>query len=155
MTETVKKRRRWPWVILAAVLLLVGGPIAWRLRPLNATERRLVGTWTPEDPAMTPELLPFTLKPDRTLFYSALGGTLTFPGRWDATSETIEIQMDPDPDRSDPIIPRLLRLYRQLSGQHRRPLLFDNDDTIELEGIPFKRVPTTSRVTPVVAERSV
>lgn len=45
MTETVKRRHRWAWLVLAAVLLLVGGRVAWRSRPLNAIERRLVGDW--------------------------------------------------------------------------------------------------------------
>jgi len=44
----MKSRRRWPWAILAVVLLLVGGPIAWRLRPLNAAERTLIGFWVVE-----------------------------------------------------------------------------------------------------------
>jgi len=45
MTETVKKRCRWPWVIGTVALALIGGPIAWEFRPLSATEKRLVGDW--------------------------------------------------------------------------------------------------------------
>lgn len=45
MTETVKRRRRWPWVVLTTVLIAVAWPLAWRYRPLNAEEQRLVGTW--------------------------------------------------------------------------------------------------------------
>lgn len=47
MSETVTRRRRWPWVVLAVLLLLVAGPLAWKYRPLNATERKLVGAWAP------------------------------------------------------------------------------------------------------------
>lgn len=46
MTETVKRRRRWPWLVLSATLLLACVPIAWRLRPLNTAERALLGDWT-------------------------------------------------------------------------------------------------------------
>lgn len=45
MTEIVKRRRRWPWVALVALVLLIGGPIAWRFRPLNTVERAFVGHW--------------------------------------------------------------------------------------------------------------
>lgn len=41
----IAKRRRWPWVVLAALLIVGGGPIAWRLRPLNAEERSVIGIW--------------------------------------------------------------------------------------------------------------
>lgn len=45
MSEAVRKRRRrWPWMVLAA-LVLVGGPLGWRFRPMNGAERQLVGTW--------------------------------------------------------------------------------------------------------------
>ena len=47
MTETVK-RRRWPWVVLGLLLLVIGVPIAWRFRPLNSEEKRLVGRWRSE-----------------------------------------------------------------------------------------------------------
>lgn len=46
MSETVQKRRRGPWLALAAVLLVAGGLIAWQYRPLNAAEKALVGRWT-------------------------------------------------------------------------------------------------------------
>lgn len=38
------KRRRWPYVLAALAVLLVA-PFAWKLRPLTATERSLLGTW--------------------------------------------------------------------------------------------------------------
>ena len=46
MTETAKRRRRWPGIVLAAVLLPVCGSMAWRFRPLNTVERAMVGHWT-------------------------------------------------------------------------------------------------------------
>jgi len=45
MSETVKNRRRWPWLVLFVLALLIGGPLAWRLRPLNSAERALLGEW--------------------------------------------------------------------------------------------------------------
>lgn len=51
MTETAKKRRRWPWAILVVVLLLAGGRIAWRFRPLNAAELAIVGKWAVTEPS--------------------------------------------------------------------------------------------------------
>jgi len=45
MTEIAKRRRRWPWVAAAVVLLLVGGSLAWRFRPLNSAEKAFVGHW--------------------------------------------------------------------------------------------------------------
>ena len=45
MPESIRTRRRWPWVVLATAILLIGGRVAWRFRPLNATERALVGRW--------------------------------------------------------------------------------------------------------------
>ena len=45
MTETAKRRRRWPWIVLAGVLILIAGALAWPFRPLNPTEQQLVGRW--------------------------------------------------------------------------------------------------------------
>lgn len=44
-SSTAKKRHRWSWVILGSLVLLIGGPLAWKFRPLNQLELRLVGTW--------------------------------------------------------------------------------------------------------------
>lgn len=44
MPPSPTQRRRWPWVVGAALLLLIGGPIAWMSR-LNSMERALVGKW--------------------------------------------------------------------------------------------------------------
>ncbi len=45
MSDTVRKRRLRLWRLILAMVLFVGGPVAWWYRPLNATEARLVGTW--------------------------------------------------------------------------------------------------------------
>lgn len=41
----IMKRRRWKWYVLAAVVLVGLSPFLWRLRPLTADERSLIGTW--------------------------------------------------------------------------------------------------------------
>ncbi len=64
MTETGTKRRRWPWAVLATALVIVGGPIAYRFRPLNAAERALVGRWTDNGGEFATI---FQLNPDRTM----------------------------------------------------------------------------------------
>lgn len=46
MNPVARKNRRWRWGLLAPALLVIAGPIAGRWRPLNATERTLVGTWS-------------------------------------------------------------------------------------------------------------
>ena len=38
-------RSRWPLVVAAVMLLIVAFPVAWMFRPLNATERAILGTW--------------------------------------------------------------------------------------------------------------
>ena len=79
MSETVR-RRRWPWVVLVTTLVIVGGPIAYRFRPLNAAERALVGRWTDNGGEFATI---FQLNPNRTMVdhetvgsWSASGTTL-------------------------------------------------------------------------------
>lgn len=45
MAEVANKRRRWPWAVLAVVISVFVSVAGWRYRPLNPTERQLVGTW--------------------------------------------------------------------------------------------------------------
>ncbi len=47
--EVPKKRCRWPWVILVALVFLIGGSMAWRFRPLNPVERAILGKWIRHD----------------------------------------------------------------------------------------------------------
>lgn len=95
MSDIVKKRRRWPWVILAVLLLLVGAPIAWRLRPLNETERSVIGTWRCEhDYAIDYE----TFTSDRRLTIRtdnfATGDSETVTGTWYAANGVLYTSID-------------------------------------------------------------
>ena len=116
MSDTPKKRRRWPWMILVGVLLLVGAPIAWRFRPLNATERTLVGHWKGADSVTTFELSanrrfhwesvdkPFvdgvsaTHRSQPLLFHMVDSRLLTMEGDWSATRSSLSFQDDVDTD---------------------------------------------------------
>lgn len=64
MTEIVKRRRRWPWVVLAAMLIVCGGPVAWRFRPLSAEERSVIGIWRCRVPR-APSTFTITFTDDR------------------------------------------------------------------------------------------
>lgn len=136
MTENVKKRRRWPWLILAATLILVCGPTVWRLRPLNATERRLVGSWSPEHDS---RLGVFTFRADRAFCWTHPNGFVAAKGSWSASARSLVIDYEPD---GLSIKQLLFRLYRRLAGHDRQPLRFAEDGDLILHGIPFDRVAT-------------
>ena len=46
MSDPAMKRRRWRNALVAIVLAIVGGGVAWIFRPLTETERALIGTWS-------------------------------------------------------------------------------------------------------------
>lgn len=75
---SLSRRHRF-WGILAVGLLLVAAPLAWRYRPLNASERRLIGEWRyyPASPDQNKESLRF--RRDRTLAWNS--------GRFDDSTE--------------------------------------------------------------------
>lgn len=81
MTETAKRRRRWPWIVLAAVLLPVCGSMAWRCRPLNTAERGMLGHWTFLESSIETRAVFYA---DRTF---AIDGETV--GSWSASPSTI------------------------------------------------------------------
>ena len=85
MIETVQKRRRWPWAVLAAVLLLIAAPIAWRSRPLNAAETALVGRWVRAADGWSMEF-----RSDRIFFEGPPPGPDP-PLEWSASEHTIRV----------------------------------------------------------------
>lgn len=86
MTETVQRRRRWPWMLLAALVLSIGGPVVWRLRPLNAEERAVVGVWTAgRDPVRGIDRHELTLSPYRSFlrrYFNNDGSVSDETGSW-------------------------------------------------------------------------
>ena len=50
MNSVARRDRRWRWWLLALALLITAGPMIGRWRPLTATERALVGTWSNSTP---------------------------------------------------------------------------------------------------------
>jgi len=82
MTEIAKRRRRWPWVVLAVLLLVVGGPIAWQFRPLNTAEKALVGRWTITGPQ---EAIEF--RPDRRFLLRGIPA-----GSWSASETSLSVR---------------------------------------------------------------
>jgi hypothetical protein len=90
----MKRRRRWPWVVLAAVLVLVGGTIAWQNRPLNATERELVGHWRCKSRSLTCSFAANR----RFQFDDTDVNAIPFEGRWSATDSSLVLWLDIDPE---------------------------------------------------------
>ena len=126
-------------------LLLVGtGATVWLFRPLNPTERQLVGLWARHD-----HVLMLRFQGDKTLetlnwitFRDANGRTssswVTTPGgSWSASRDVLVTRSH----RVRPIwTPRGLWTYLsyQVHGQ-RNPIQFDGRDRFTLDGVRFVR----------------
>jgi hypothetical protein len=97
MTETANKRRRWPWVILGSLLLLIGGAIAWQLRPgfrpLNAFEVSLLGTWRSSDEMRLFDEIALTADRRFVLVKGHVSGAKP-NGRWAASSGTLILYLE-------------------------------------------------------------
>lgn len=143
MSESVKKRRRWPWVVLAAVLLLFGGPIAWSFRPLTAVERSLIGTWTSAGVrgSTTSSQLPKSLRfmPNRRWSVRMAQGEFREIGSWDAGPTDLRRYYDVQYygvtwlDR--------LRNAVAFAGAHSDPLRTCDSGHLMVDGREFSRDP--------------
>ena len=105
MIQTPKTRsRRWLhlFAVLSAIIIL--SPLAWRYRPLNASERRLVGTWRSESGWIN-----LRLGADRV---ASLGGGDADPvpyASWKASGNALYMtSLEPDPQVAS------LSWYRQI-----------------------------------------
>lgn len=81
----VRKPRRWPWGVLVVLALSVGGPIAWRFRPLNAIEKTLVGRWQ-----LLADGSAYELDARRRYLHPGTGGR----GSWSASQGRIVFRSD-------------------------------------------------------------
>jgi len=135
MSDTVKKPRRWPWIVLAAVLLLICGPIAWRTRPLNATERRLVGHWRCKD-----RDLMLSLAANRRFQMAEIPvNALPLEGRWTATASSLIIVPDAAPET--PLLTRAYSLASHLLSPVSTSLRWHGPDQITVFADVHVRVP--------------
>ena len=152
MSETVTRRRRWPWVVLAVVVLLVAGPLAWKYRPLNATERKLVGVWAV---ASKPEQK-IRFSPSRRIGNNmhsttslATGvettefGDFEDFGSWAASSRGVRVDLDPELMPPQPWFERVQFVFLHLFGieDDGFPITFDGEDHLVFEGDVLMRVP--------------
>jgi hypothetical protein len=130
----MKLRRRH--FVLLAVALLIGAPIAWRYRPLNETERKLVGTWS----FLTSEL---TFNDDRT--FDENFGEANFSlvdGTWSATSDQIKFRtknLDLGGTGFRSMIANLSAGLGFLSTHESTPIEFDGPDCLIFGGVEMKR----------------
>lgn len=97
MTEIARKRRTWPWGLLAAALFIFIALAAWQYRPLNPTERQLVGTWQ-EIGSLESRLRYF---PDRRFCSYAVYGKGEFDvgalGSWSCTDSSLIYRTEAGP----------------------------------------------------------
>ena len=133
MTETAKRRRHWRWVILAVVLLLVGGPIALRFRPLNATEKAIVGRWKSSFFVGIHEF-----HANRRFRHSITDRR----GSWAAANGRISFWVDPSPELPVQAWPRRLKSYvRSMLAPPTYAIRFEGPDRFYSDSNEFARVP--------------
>ena len=102
-------RRRWLAITLFVVTAVVVGFVAWTLRPLNATERRLVGTWRMQTSMWSMPPSRVTLAADRRyLVHETPGQPPVCVGTWSGAEKRF-----------------VLRPHRPLSWQGLRGLLYE------------------------------
>lgn len=145
MNETVKRRRRWPWGLAAVVLIVVGGPLAWRFRPLNQTERSIIGTWRCDN---VHEVIYQTYTTDRRLTIRteslSTSDTETATGRWYAADGVLYTSIDPlGPWTPSHLLSRITTLLQRESRSRGWTVLRDGD-TLRFNpphGLIGRRVP--------------
>lgn len=156
MTETVRKRLRWPWMALAVVLLLVGGPIAWRFRPLNKSERRLLGTFEVSfrDGVLGLQTPGFVL--EEVTFYSNrqyvrrildVGHPVVQRGSWEAGQDTITLKPISPTGIGVPWHARLRAYVSELLQPRREAMGWDGPDCFWMtyHDLRYRRAPDPAR----------
>ena len=130
MTETTKRRRRWPWLVLAVGMLLVGGQLAWRFRPLNATEKLLVGKWG----GTNPDVVVYHFHRDRRFT------SLTTSGSWRASPGLLTLERDPFDSQGHPLQDRLEICFRRILHPRQCTLKFDGPDQLFQNRLRLQRI---------------
>ena len=150
VSDVAKRRRRWPWIVLAGVLLLFAGTLVWKRVSLNAAEQKLVGTWSGdrlgmelcffadrrfEGTVMT--VLPSTTGERREIHRMVLGAS------WTAIGDRIEITGPRAKIWGWPMPPLRWLVQNLLSPAKRESmtLRFESDDRIQVQGHEFIRLP--------------
>lgn len=136
--KTGGTRRRWLVGVTAAFVPVVGVMLAWPFRPLNGTERQLVGTWLLLGDR--PQFLRFTV--DRRLRYA--GGSQPFEeiGTWSAGERGLEVRFHADQARiaKQGWLARLEDLSGRLQGRKPSVLKFHGGDRALIYGHECERV---------------
>lgn len=102
-------RRRWVSLTLFAGTVAVVAFLAWNFRPLNATERQLVGTWRMQTAQWSMPPSRVTLATDRRyLVHATPGRPPVCAGMWSGSGNRF-----------------VLRPHRPMSWQGLRGLLFE------------------------------
>lgn len=141
MTEALKKRRRWPWVLVALVLMTAAS-FAWRSRPLNEMERALVGEWRSADPDRKLHVA-IQLAANRRYRTTVSGNeTGTGTGRWTARGNTICFGQDVSfwGETGMPWRIRFQNCFNTLLTVETVDFRVDGPDRVWLEGHEFVRV---------------
>ena len=138
VSRTEGTRRRWLVRVTVFLVLMVGVMLAWPFRPLNGTERRLVGAW--HLLGDRPQFLRFTA--DRRLRYA--GGSEPFEeiGTWSAAESGLEIRFHADQARiaKQGWLARLEELCGRLRGRKPSVLKFHGGDRALIYGYECERI---------------
>lgn len=151
--EVPKKRRRWRWIALALLMLLVGGPIAWRFRPLNEHERQVLGKYevqfspqirTGEVPKWVLENL--ALSADRRYVHNFFGRNPRYEehGSWEAERDVVILIPDLQPSTGTRWHSHVRRYVDWMLTPRRRVFRREGDELCEgqHDDFRFRRVHT-------------
>jgi hypothetical protein len=147
-----KSARRWIVRLGIGLLGLIALNVAWHFRPLNATERKLVGTWSVQTMGWSIGSTT-TLTPDRR-FQSVHIGTdprIVTTGSWSASARTFSMR----PDIPWDMKPSPLWIIRQWATRHpSSDLTVRASDQLEFKGTGgstyWQRVSSESTVAPTI-----
>jgi len=150
MSESKRPRRWWPYVVLVMGLGLLGAPLAWKCRPLNETERQLVGSWAGltdrsdvmrfrSDRRFDMTAMLETAKPDGTtdVLHALVDG-----GTWTASSCEIHLRISQFAEDAS-WHERLSGMVDALwgSGRESASLQVETSDQVTIGGNSYVRIP--------------